>query len=120
MILKWEMFSTKGVTKRRPYQTSEKIDHLAIAKQANSSMNGNGGSAGSKSRLTSASETEDGGGNGFGDDEDDGDSAELALGGGAGPPFRVLKKADVEMKVGGTLKQYSVVIKVLPTDDPGR
>ena len=38
---------------------------------------------------------------------------------GVGPPFRVLKKADVELKVGGKPKQYSVVIKVLPTDDPG-
>ena len=55
------------------------------------------------------------------------DSADGALGGhgngggvaGVGPPFRVLKKADVELKVGGKPKQYSVVIKVLPTDDPG-
>ena len=36
------------------------------------------------------------------------------------PPFRVLKKADVDMKVGGKAKKYSVVIKVLPTDDPER
>jgi hypothetical protein len=47
------------------------------------------------------------------------DSADGALG-GIGPPFRVLKKADVEMTVGGKPKQYSVVIKVLPTDDPGK
>ena len=50
------------------------------------------------------------------------DSADGALGGGGcgvGGPFRVLKKADVELKVGGKPKQYSVVIKVLPTDDPG-
>ena len=34
-----------------------------------------------------------------------------------GPPFTVLKKADVELLVGGKPKTYSVVIKVLPTDD---
>ena len=34
--------------------------------------------------------------------------------------FRVLKKADVDLKVGGKPKQYSVIIKVLPTDDPER
>jgi hypothetical protein len=33
------------------------------------------------------------------------------------PPFTVLKKADVELMVGGKPKTYSVVIKVLPTDD---
>ena len=32
-------------------------------------------------------------------------------------PFTVLKKADVELLVGGKKKMYSVVIKVLPTDD---
>lgn len=36
------------------------------------------------------------------------------------PPFRVLKRADVDLKVGGKSKKYSVVIKVLPTDDPER
>ena len=36
------------------------------------------------------------------------------------PPFTVLKKADVELKVGGKPKTYSVVIKVLPTDDKVR
>lgn len=36
------------------------------------------------------------------------------------PPFRVLKRADVDLKVGGKPKKYSVVIKVLPTDDPER
>ena len=35
----------------------------------------------------------------------------------AGSPFTVLKKADVELMVGGKPKTYSVVIKVLPTDD---
>ncbi len=35
-------------------------------------------------------------------------------------PFSVLKKADVELKVGGKTKIYSVVIKVLPTDDVER
>lgn len=32
----------------------------------------------------------------------------------------MLKRADVELKVGGKPKKYSVVIKVLPTDDPER
>ena len=36
------------------------------------------------------------------------------------PPFTVLKKADVELMVGGKPKTYSVVIKVLPTDDKVR
>lgn len=35
-------------------------------------------------------------------------------------PFTVLKKADVELLVGGEKKVYSVVIKVLPTDDMER
>ena len=35
-------------------------------------------------------------------------------------PFTVLKKADVNMLVGGKPKLYSVVIKVLPTDDVER
>ena len=34
--------------------------------------------------------------------------------------FRVLKKADVALQVGGKPKRYSVIIKVLPTDDPER
>merc|ERR550532_3965646 len=36
---------------------------------------------------------------------------------GPNSPFTVLKKADVELLVGGKKKVYSVVIKVLPTDD---
>ena len=36
---------------------------------------------------------------------------------GNNSPFTVLKKADVELMVGGKKKIYSVVIKVLPTDD---
>ena len=35
-------------------------------------------------------------------------------------PFTVLKKADVDLVVGGKPKLYSVVIKVLPTDDVER
>ena len=35
-------------------------------------------------------------------------------------PFTVLKKADVDLLVGGKPKLYSVVIKVLPTDDVER
>ncbi len=34
--------------------------------------------------------------------------------------FRVLKRADVKLKAGGKDKEYSVVIKVLPTDDSER
>ncbi len=34
--------------------------------------------------------------------------------------FRVLKRADVKLKVAGKEKEYSVVIKVIPTDDPER
>ena len=37
-----------------------------------------------------------------------------------GPSFTVLKKADVDLMVGGKPKTYSVVIKVLPTDDHER
>ena len=37
-----------------------------------------------------------------------------------GSSFTVLKKADVDLKVGGKAKTYSVVIKVLPTDDHER
>ncbi|TRY69405.1 hypothetical protein TCAL_08892 [Tigriopus californicus] len=37
-----------------------------------------------------------------------------------GNNFRVLKKAEVDLKVNGKPKQYSVIIKVLPTDDPSR
>jgi len=36
------------------------------------------------------------------------------------PPFTVLKKAEVDLLVGGKAKSYSVVIKVLPTDDQER
>ncbi len=80
------------------------------------SRNGNGGGV-------STSENEgvngrNGAGGGFSSDDACLDSSDGALGGVA-PPFRVLKKADVELKVGGKPKQYSVVIKVLPTDDPG-
>ena len=39
---------------------------------------------------------------------------------GPNSPFTVLKKADVELLVGGKKKVYSVVIKVLPTDDMER
>jgi hypothetical protein len=39
---------------------------------------------------------------------------------GSNSPFTVLKKADVELMVGGKAKVYSVVIKVLPTDDVER
>ena len=39
---------------------------------------------------------------------------------GPNSPFTVLKKADVELLVGGKKKVYSVVIKVLPTDDVER
>jgi hypothetical protein len=35
-------------------------------------------------------------------------------------PFTVLKKAEIELLVGGKPKTYSVVIKVLPTDDQER
>lgn len=38
----------------------------------------------------------------------------------SGNNFRVLKKAEVDLKVNGKPKQYSVIIKVLPTDDPSR
>ena len=80
----------------------------------------NGCGAGSESDVGNGSSAN----NGVSDDPTysglDLDSADGALGGnGVGPPFRVLKKADVELKVGGKPKQYSVVIKVLPTDDPG-
>ena len=36
------------------------------------------------------------------------------------PPFTVLKKAEVELLVGGKPVTYAVVIKVLPTDDKVR
>lgn len=36
------------------------------------------------------------------------------------PPFTVLKKAEVELLIGGKPKTYAVVIKVLPTDDKVR
>jgi len=35
-------------------------------------------------------------------------------------PFTVLKKAEIDLLVGGKAKVYSVVIKVLPTDDQER
>ena len=86
----------------------------------NGSTNGRNGCGGG------GSEIDDGNGssatNGIGDDPNGClDSADGALGGGGATlRFRVLKKADVDLKVGGKPKQYSVVIKVLPTDDPGQ
>ncbi len=55
-------------------------------------------------------------GNGNGVDSDSSNAAAAAAD-EADSPFTVLKKADVELMVGGKPKTYSVVIKVLPTDD---
>ena len=49
--------------------------------------------------------------------ESDGSASNEAGGHNGNSPFTVLKKADVELLVGGKKKIYSVVIKVLPTDD---
>ena len=49
--------------------------------------------------------------------ESDGSLEATGNSNGNNSPFTVLKKADVELMVGGKKKIYSVVIKVLPTDD---
>lgn len=92
----------------------EQLNHLRSGN--NSRLVGNCSSSSSTSRpLIKGSSRQQ---NGL--DEDDilsdssGDPAAFT------PPFTVLKKADVELKVGGKAKTISVVIKVLPTDDVER